>query len=39
MLRGAGMVLWGGRFWSKPYTILAGLLTPPDRRWQEGLQR
>jgi 2-polyprenyl-3-methyl-5-hydroxy-6-metoxy-1,4-benzoquinol methylase len=39
MLRGAGMVLWGGRFWSKPYTMLAGLLTPPDRRWQEGLQR
>jgi hypothetical protein len=38
ILRVAGMVFWGGRFWSKPYTILAERLILPDRRWQEGLQ-
>jgi 2-polyprenyl-3-methyl-5-hydroxy-6-metoxy-1,4-benzoquinol methylase len=38
ILRVAGLVFRGGRFWSQPYTILAELLIRPDPRWQEGLQ-
>jgi SAM-dependent methyltransferase len=38
LMRMTGAALWGGRFWSRPYVMIADLMTTPDERWLEGLQ-